>query len=652
MKNNYPYLFSRLTINNILFRNRIFSAPTSCTPDAGDSTRSPDVKQLMFFEDKARGGAAAVTLNETSISLNSTKKLNTGCIAVMPEEHSAFVNYVKQADIIARHGAVPSIELQHAGYFVHPKCADGGVPVGPSDFTTASGIRCRGMTETQMDEIVRQFADAAKTMKEAGFRMIMLHGGHGWLLAQFLSPATNFRTDEYGGCLENRARFPLRVIRAVREAVGSDFVLEYRISGDEHIENGTTLEDVIEFTKMAKPYIDIIHVSSGSIAGSNQYTFAGIFLPRGLNLHLARAVKKAIPDIYVATVGGYNDPAEMNRIICDGDADIIYVGRQLMADPDTPNKWMTGRDDEVIPCTRCLNCIGNFHRGVKGCDVNPHTGMNIYDLNLLFLKSQQRRVVIVGGGPGGLSAALELNMRGHEVILLEKTDRLGGTLNYIEHDFYKQDLIAYRDRMIHLVGKHKVDVRLNTEATINLLNELNPDAVFCAIGADPSVPPIPGLAENAHTMRQIREQQLELKGNIVILGGGLTGCETGLSFAAGGQHVTIVEKAHECASQANHLHRPAILKAMNGLSDRICCLVNTKCVEVTTRGVMVEDSSGMRFLNADFIINALGQTPKHALVEELSKCDAPIFEAFGDCVTLGQVRGAVHNGYYRAIDVK
>lgn len=647
----YPYLFSRLTIKNVTFRNRIFAGPCSMTP--GSHWRSPDEKQILYFEGKARGGAAAVTVAETSVSLKyASRKMGAGNVAIMPPELNGRSDYTKLASMIARHGAVPSIQLYHAGDVSHPKFLQGRDPIGPNDYVREDGVHVQGMDEALMQETCDEFAAAAKMMKDCGFKMIMVHGGHGWLFAQYLSPATNWRTDEYGGTIENRARFPLRVLKAIREAVGDDFLIEFRMSGDEHMENGITLDDVCSFAKMAEEYVDIIHMSAGSYYTTNQYTFPGIFVPHGCNLELAKAVKKVVTKAKVATVGAYSDPVEMDRIIRDGEADIIYMARQLLADPETPNKWLTGRDEDVVPCVRCMNCLGRFDKGEFGCDVNPSVGHELYNISVMVPPSASRRVVVVGGGPGGLSAALTAKERGHEVILLEKENVLGGTLNYLEHDCHKQDLMKYKEYLIRQVIKRGVDVRLNTEATKEMLEALAPDYVLCAVGSDAIIPPIPGLKENSMTAQQIYKQGEKKGDRVVLIGGGLTGCEMGLSYAAQGRHVTIIEMADQVAVQANHIHRPAIFETMEQLKDNITCLVNTKCVSVRPGVVEVEDSTGRHVIEADFIINALGLRPRYSIVNELAEADVPVFEAFGDCVELTQVRGAVHNGYYRALDIR
>lgn len=650
--NKYPYLFQPLTIRNVTYRNRIFSAP--CAMTIAPHNHTPDPMAMLYFENKARGGAAAVTVSETCINLKyATRKLNVGNVAVLAPEWSNHREWIKMAYIISRHGAVPSVQLFHAGDITHPKFLEGRNPIGPNDYVRPDGVHVTCMDEALMQETCDDFAKAALMMKNCGFKMIMIHGGHGWLFSQYLSPATNWRTDEYGGSIENRARFPLRILKAIREAVGEDFVIEFRMSGDEHMEGGITLNDVCAFAQMAEEYVDIIHLSAGSYYTTNQYTFPGIFVPHGCNLHLAKAVKKVVKKAMVATVGAYSDPVEMDRIIRDGDADIIYMARQLLADPETPNKWRTGREDDVVPCVRCMNCIGRFDKGEFGCDVNPTVGEELLNLNLFPAPEQKRRVVVVGGGPGGLTAALTAARRGHDVTLLEKEGRIGGTLNYLEHDCHKRDLIKFKDFLIRKVIEKGVDVRLNTEATVPLLESLHPDYVLCAVGSEPIVPRIPGLAENSMTAKQLADYTGSIGDRIILIGGGLSGCEMGLSYAEEGKHVTIIEMAPAVASQANHIHGPAIQETLERLKDNITCLTNTKCISVKPGVVEVEDIQGKRYeIEGDRIINALGQRPLSKVAENLRTADVPTFEVLGDCQDLAQVRGAVHGGYYRAMDIR
>ncbi len=648
----YPYLFQPLTIRGVTYRNRIFSAP--CAMTFSGHSHTPDPMQMLYFESKAIGGAAAVTVSETCVNLKyATRKNNTGNVAILAENQMGNFEWIKEAFMINRHGAVPSVQLHHAGAATHPKFLEGRNPIGPDDYIREDGVHVTGMDEALMQECCDDFARAAKFMKDCGFKMVQIHGAHGWLLAQFLSPLTNHRTDEYGGSIENRARFPLRVCKAMREAVGENFVLEFRISGDEHIEGGITVEDVCKFAQMAEEYIDIIHISAGSYYTSNLYTFPGIFVKHACNLEIAKEVKKHVTKMKVALVGALQDPVEMNRIIKDGEADILYMARQILADPETPNKWRTGREKDVVPCCRCMNCLGRFDKGEMGCDVNPNIGHELLNLNNFPAPKASRKVLVIGGGPAGLKAAMTAAERGHQVTLVEKENVLGGTVNYLTHDCHKQDLIRFKDFLISKVYEYGVDVKLNTDATVELIESMKPDYVICAVGSEPVIPPIPGLKENSMTAKQLYTYTGEIGDRVILIGGGLSGAEMGLSYAELGHHVTVIEMMDKIAAQANHIHGPAIEETMLRLKDNITCLTKTKCLSVGKGYVEVQGPDGNVYkIEGDFIINCLGQRPRKALAEELRKADVPMFETVGDCYELAQVRGAVQSGYFRALDIR
>ena len=344
MIQKYPNLCKPITLGRVTFRNRMFSAPmggTDITADCCVGPRTPG-----FYELRAKGGAAAVTASElvvhpeTDASHMFHLNLTTpGCLA----------SWTWTADAISRHGAVASVELSHSGqyagtYLVDKDKKKGLSQFGPSDWVRPDGIPVKALTREQIQDIVKAYGDTAGLAKRAGFQMVMVHGGHGWLLNQFLSPAFNHRTDEYGGCLENRLRLTREVLTSVRNAVGPGFPIEFRMSGSELFEGGYTLEDGVEIAKGVEDLVDMIHVSAGSYQFGFFNTHLPMFAPHGANVHLAAEIKKHVK-VPVATLGALNDPAQMEEIIASGKADVVEMARALLADPELPNKVMAGRDD-------------------------------------------------------------------------------------------------------------------------------------------------------------------------------------------------------------------------------------------------------------------------------------------------------------------
>ena len=445
MERQYKHLSSPITIGQKTFRNRMFSAPMGGTDITNDGCIGP--KSTAFYELRAKGGAAAVTVSECMVHKTD------GSHAYRLDESilNSLAGATYAADAIRRHGAISSLELSHSGMFAGTYMTDKTkqhelVQYGPCDTVRADGVKVRALDEELITEIVHAYGHVASLAKRAGFEMVMIHGGHGWLINQFLSPLFNHREDEYGGSLENRCRFAIRVLKSVREAVGPDFLIEFRMSGSEFTEGGYGLEDGIEIAKMIEPYVDIIHVSAGTYQKTFGITHPSMFEEHGRNVFLAAEIKKHVSKP-VATIGGLNDPEQLEDIIASGKADIVYMARALLADPFLPRKVVENRPEEIVKCLRCFTCMAErAATSTRRCTVNPLIGREI-EGDEIQPAPTKRKVVVVGGGPGGLYAAYTAARRGHDVTLYEKENEVGGILK-------SEQAISFKHEMYELSGTY------------------------------------------------------------------------------------------------------------------------------------------------------------------------------------------------------
>jgi 2,4-dienoyl-CoA reductase-like NADH-dependent reductase (Old Yellow Enzyme family) len=372
--NKYPHLFSPLKVGNLTLKNRIEAAPTGTRSLTAGGYLTQD--DISAFEMKAAGGAAIVTIGESFVHARGLRKYPD----INLEDPYVMTSLAKAARAIRRHGAVPSIELQHSGKsgFYDVKLRNKGIVFGPSHEILADGTEIREMPEEMILEIVEAFGLAAAVVQKAGFEMLMLHGGHGWLISQFLSPLENRRTDRFGGSPENRARLALMVIESVRKNVGPGFPIEFRMNGDEFLPGGFNQQDGIHLAKMIDGKVDLIHVSAGSHEVQRLFvrTHPSVFLPHGVNVFLAAEIKKHVRTP-VTTVGGIGELEMMEDIVASGKADVVGLARALLADPFLPKKAAAGKIEEITPCLRCFNgCLGfASDPGPWTCCVNPITGM-------------------------------------------------------------------------------------------------------------------------------------------------------------------------------------------------------------------------------------------------------------------------------------
>lgn len=625
MPQAYPHLFSPLKLGNVTIQNRIVANPMS-----------------ESFEDRAAGGPGVVICGHCIVEPGRSSWAS-------PDEPYAFHKYSVEATrrrVLLAHsrGARASIELHHSGMYARVK----DYAVSSCGFMREDGVEVKAMTPQMMAENCTLWAQAARDAKDIGFDMIFLHFGHGWLIPQFLSPLFNHRTDEYGGSLENRARFPLQVLRAVREAVGPGYPIEMRVSATECMPGGIEFSDVLEFIKMATPYITSVQISRGLDLEheANVHMAASNFDPHLLNAEYARQVKQAV-DIPVTLVGSIETPEQAEALIANGSCDMVALARALAADPLWPQKARTGHAEDIVPCLRCLQCyhIASNRRNV-GCSVNPRYWNEELVPMELSPAAQPKKVIVIGAGPAGCKAALVADARGHKVTLLEAKPYIGGAIHYVAMERYKEDVARYLHYLEVQLDKSGVDLQLNCTATPQTVAAMQPDAVIVAVGANPIIPPIPGHdGANVVDFYHAIEHPEMLGKDVVIIGGGTIGAEIALVEAENGHHVSLVEMTDIIAAQGNMLYRIALRQKMDACSAALERLTSTTCLEIGPDSVLVRLPDGQeRSLHADTVVLATGVRAKHTEAESYYGT-APQCFLIGDCDKPRKIMDATFEGY-------
>lgn len=664
----YPHLFSPISIRGKVYKNRMIAAPTMFVHA---SYFIPEMKENLYrmVENRAKGGFACVSTGEMPLNFEEAQTLFQERPISFKHFHGTDFDIAKEyADRIKAQGALAYFEFSHEGS--RAECSE--QPWGPEDWVREDGVKVKGMDEEMMKKVADDFYTISRFARECGFDGVLLHGGHGFLLQQFVSPWTNHRTDEYGGSMENRARFPKMCIEACRRGIGDDGIIELRFSAEDGVPGGMTIDDTVEFCREIDGMVDIIQVSNGlKWLGNKTKTFSDFFAPHGLNVEYAEKVKHAVKKSYVSVIGGFNGPELAEQVIADGKADFVEFGRQCFADPDMPNKTLRGEEDSIRRCVRCFNCYPGFCEhptdvplwekigpeeaakiyspaSMGQCAINPKTGFRFYPESIP-VPEKSRKVLIAGGGVGGCQAAVTARERGHEVILAEKSDKLGGVINFTDKDEDKYDLRNAKNVIIRDAQKSGAQIRLNTECTEQLIHEVNPDAMIIAVGAHPFVPPVPGI-EKAVNALYVYDQMDRIGENVVIAGGGLVGCEVGLHLARHGRKVTVIEMLPVMANETFGYYRNALLDEMDKRGIRQ--ILGARCLEFSDRGVKIEKDGKEEFIEADTCCYSMGMRSNDKIVEKLKKAagDIPVW-VIGDAQHAGKVADAVRGGYMAAMEI-
>ncbi|MDR0585562.1 MAG: FAD-dependent oxidoreductase [Treponema sp.] len=645
----YPHLFSPIILANTFFRNRIFASPTGYLNHyAGYLNEGA----TAYYGRKAMGGAASVATFEGIVDIEYGRG---GALQTCLESPNIDNALARIAYAVKTHGAVPSLELQHTGMYANRDlsffgAASKGIAYGPVECELA-GRTIRPMDETVIERTINKYIEAAVLARRCGFGMVTIHAGHGWLLHQFLSPKTNTRTDKWGGVpIENRARMVITICDGIRKALGPGFPIEVRISGSECYEGGYDIETGIAIARQLDGHVDLIHVSAGNHEVEEVFAVShpSMFIEDGCNVKYAAEIKKHVKTP-VAAIGALSDPELMEEIIVSGKADVVEMARELMADPDFPEKVRTGNEDKARRCMRCLSCFSQeLTHGEPYCAINPESGREL-EMQFAIPAAKRKKVLVVGGGIGGMQAALTCTERGHEVILCEKTRELGGVLRCERDVSFKQKLDYYLDQQARLVGEAAIDLRLNTDVTSDYARSVGADVIIAALGSQPVKPPVPGIdGKNVLSAQDAYYQPDRLGSNVAILGAGLVGVELGLHLISLGKQVTIVEMLDHISDGGNFLH---ILGLKVEIKKRgLDIHFNTKAREITAEGVLCESEGGEKKFLADTVVYAVGQKPMRDAAAALNFC-APEFHMIGDCTASRNITDANAEAFMTARNI-
>lgn len=646
----YPHVFQPLTIRGLTLKNRLEYAPTvvlKCSPE-GEVTQ----EMLDYVAWQAKTGVGYLTIGNTPV-------VHTDSSAWVCELNVTQDRCIHGLEMMARtareNGAEMSVELAHAGR--GSNSTPGNPALAPSDVPLNGGPLgyIKPMNEEDMAYVRQQFVDCAVRCQKAGLKIIMIHCAHNNLLAQFLSPASNHRTDAYGGSLESRMRFPLSVLKAVREAV-PNMVIECRCSAQEDTPDGLQLEESLTFMERAQAYVDIIHVSRGNIFFNygSTFTIPTYFKGRQLNVAFAAEAKKRL-HVPVAVVGNITSLQEAEDIIGSGKADIVVMAKSYMADENLIHKSIRGHAEEVRPCTRCDWCgnANNFGTSMR-CAINPLLGRDI-DLSKLVEPGQEKHVMVIGGGPGGMMAAQTLRAMGHRVSLYEKSHRLGGLLNDATVASFKEYMRLYLQWDIRQTMQCGAEIHLDTEVTPELVEQVNPDAVIVASGSTYVYPNIPGIEmDKVKTVSDVENHRVPVGENVVVCGGGIVGLECAVMLGMEGKKVTVIdqiplEKFADGMPVFNHIELNYQLEKYG-----VTLVGGQKITSFGENGVETVDASGERQAFAgDTYVLALGVKPDNRLAQQLLSAYAEGVYVVGDCVSTGRLLAdANQEAFHAAIRIR
>lgn len=600
---------------------------------------------IAYYEERAKGGVGLIITEITRVDEETGVGLSNQLSAT---DIKHIPHLARLADRVHKYGTKILLQLQHPGRETHSQLIGGRQVVAPSPvMCKVTKEMPRELTTEECEALVKAYVKGAVIAQKAGFDGVEIHCAHGYLLNEFLSPYTNKRTDKYGGSFDNRIRIVEEILMMTRAVCGKNFVISVRVSADEFVEGGLKLEDTIKIVRVMESMgIDVINVSSGIYESATTAIEPGTYA-QGWKKHLAMAVRKNVK-IPVIAVNNIKDPEVAEELLEEGVCDYVALGRPHLADPEWVNKAKEGREKEINKCIGCLYCFSSLGEGQHiRCAVNPKCGREV-EYKAVEKNGNGRKIAVIGGGPAGMQAALTLRQRGYVPVIFEKSDCLGGQLNIADKPVLKEKLAAYKESLIYRVENAGIEVRYHTEATVDIVKELNPAGVFVATGGNAIVPPLPGIdQDHVMTAEDVLTGVKNAEGKVAVIGGGITGIETAETLAEKGHEVMIIEMAK---SVGNGLYASVLADHMMRLNKRgAVVMTNQKLMGIQGNKLQLLDMNAVKtsLLEADTIILALGTKPDSKAVEEFENAFENVV-VLGDANKPGRIVEAAYDGFSRA----
>ncbi|MFZ7103939.1 MAG: FAD-dependent oxidoreductase [Peptococcaceae bacterium] len=655
-KEKYPRMFTPLVIkrgkNEVIFNNRVMMSPVGiCATGGGADNGRINAFGVDYWTGIIRGGFSSVTLPMEIPPEGG----HAGVFNMDPEQLNNMSMHLLQRSVHAYNGKTFA-ELIHGGRCMVKK----GVPLKAAADSEYQGRPVKGMDAADMQEVLDLCREFASQARRSGFDGIMVHCAHGWLFHDFLSPLTNTRTDEFGGSVENRCRFPIMVLKAIREVAGDDLIIELRLNGSDEMPGGITPEDAAQQVLLLQDYADMIHITCGTRIDvtSRPKMHPTNYCPTEHNAYASEIVKNTPGvEIPIGVVGAISDPERTEKLLADGKADYVLIARAAIADNEWVNKIKEGREEDIRPCLRCLYCLDHGRRKAKvsgkelamatevsfdrRCVVNP-LSMQGASKKMFPVPKRSKKVAIIGGGVAGMNAALSAADRGHDVIIFEKTEKLGGQVLLSDVMWFKKELKAYHEWLARQVKKHpQIKIMMNTEATPQLISDLNPDVAIVAVGAEQVTLSIPGV-EKAMMSFEVFGHEEQVGKKAAIIGGGDIGCELSIHLSGLGHECSVIEMTPFLAGNAELTERMSILQFME--KEHVATYLHTQATKITDEGVWTKSAEGESLLEADSVIICIGTK---ALAAERDRFRDVAFDVIniGDCKKASNLQHAIETGF-------